>query len=106
MTRDTSAYRQVIVESFIAPTSTGKRGLVQIRPIQGQAFSSTLLVQCSRRLTDTEQFPVGTRFLLLAKMTDRLGGTPFLYAHHGDPDILVTPQQAQVFVSEFKRGRI
>ncbi|MEO8598383.1 MAG: hypothetical protein ABI656_00970 [bacterium] len=106
MTRDISAYRQVVVESFIAPTSTEKRGLVQIRPIQGQAFSSALLVQCSRRLTDTARFPVGTRFILLAKMTDRLGGPPFLYAYHGDPDIVVTPTQAQAFISEFKRGRI
>ncbi|MGV8899588.1 MAG: hypothetical protein ACOH2B_10175 [Burkholderiaceae bacterium] len=106
MTRDISAYRQVVVESFIAPTSTEKRGLVQIRPIQGQAFSSALVVQCSRRLTDTARFPVGTRFLLLAKMTDRLGGTPFLYAYHGDPDVVVTHQQAKVFISEFKRGRI
>ncbi|NMM38922.1 MAG: hypothetical protein HHJ09_15720 [Glaciimonas sp.] len=106
MTRDTSAYRQVVVESFIPATSTGKRSLVQIRPIQGQAFSSTLLVQCSRRLADTGRFPLGTQFLLLAKMTDRLGGTPYLYAYHGDLDIVVTHAQATAFISEFKRGRI
>ena len=106
MARDTSAYRQVVVESFIPPGSAGKHGLVQIRPIQGQAYSSTLAVQCSRRLTDSNQFPVGTKFLLLAKLTDRLGGTPFLYAYHGEPDVIVTHQEAKAFIAEFKRGRI
>lgn len=106
MARDTSAYRQVVVESFIPPGSAEKHDAVQIRPIQGQAYSSTLAVQCSRRLTDTHQFPVGTKFLLLAKLTDRLGGTPFLYAYHGDPDLVVTHQQAKAFIAEFKRGRI
>ncbi|MGV8893583.1 MAG: hypothetical protein ACOH2K_11715 [Burkholderiaceae bacterium] len=106
MNRDISAYRQVVVESFLASNSSGERGLVHIRPIQGQAFSRTLVVQCSRRLTDSARFPVGTQFLLLAKLTDRLGGTPFLYAYHGDPEIVVTPAQAQAFISEFKRGRI
>ena len=106
MARDTSAYRQVVVESFIVPNSAGKHGPVQIRPIQGQAYSSTLSVQCSRRLTDTDRFPLGTRFLLLAKLTDRLGGTPFLYAYHGDPDLVVTHREAKAFIAEFKRGRI
>lgn len=106
MARDTSAYRQVVVESFIPPGAAGKRGLLQIRPIQGQAYSSTLTVQCSRRLTDSNRFPAGTKFLLLAKLTDRLGGTPFLYAYHGDPDVVVTDRQAKAFIAEFKRGRI
>ena len=109
MARDTSAYRQVVVESYSRANpagASGKRGRVQIRPVQGQAYSSTLTVACSRRLTDTDRFPVGTKFLLLAKLTDRLGGTPFLYAYHGDPDLVVTPRQAQAFIAEFKRGRI
>lgn len=106
MARDTSAYRQVVVESFTPASAVGRRGQVQIRPIQGQAYSSTLAVQCSSRLTDTDRFPVGTKFLLLAKLTDRLGGTPFLYAYHGDPDVVVTNRQAKAFIAEFKRGRI
>lgn len=116
MARDTSAYRQVIVESFIGPnTKNGARrgttqgaiaGAVRVRPIPGQPFSTTLLVACSERLKDTERYPLGTKFLLMAKMTDRLGGIPFLYAYHGDQEIVVTDQEARIFVSEFKRGRI
>lgn len=106
MARDTSAYRQVVVESYSRANPAGERGRVQIRPVQGQAYSSTLTVACSRRLTDTDRFPVGTKFLLLAKLTDRLGGTPFLYAYHGDPDVALTNRQAKAFLAEFKRGRI
>ena len=108
MARDTSAYRQVIVESFMAPrTRIGTvPGTVQVRPIPGQPFSTTLLVACSERLKDTRRYPLGTKFLLMAKMTDRLGGIPFLYAYHGDREIVVNDQEARIFVSEFKRGRI
>jgi hypothetical protein len=79
---------------------------VQIRPVPGQAFSPALSVQCSRRLSDTSLYPLGTTFLLSAKLTDRLGGTPFLYAYHGDADVVLSPKQAKAFLAEFKRGRI
>jgi len=51
-------------------------------------------------------YPLGTRFLLFAKLTDRLGGTPFLYAYHGDADVVLSAQEAKSFLAEFKRGRI
>lgn len=104
MPRDTAAYRQVIVESFIKPT--GRHRTVQVRPIPGQPFSTTLSVACSKRLKDTRRYPLGTKFLLTAKMTDHLGGIPFLYAYHGDQELVVTDRDAKIFVSEFKRGRI
>jgi hypothetical protein len=79
-------------------------GVVQIRPMPGQAFSSALAVQCARRLRDL--YPVGTCFLLSAKLTDRLGGTPFLYAYHGDADVVLSAGAAKAFLAEFRRGRI
>lgn len=100
MARDTHAYRQVAVHSV--QTGAG----VAIRPMPGQAFASTLSVSCARRLSDTGVYPLGTRFLLFAKLTDRLGGTPFLYAYHGDPDVVLTEGEAKKFLAEFRRGRI
>ena len=79
---------------------------VRIRPIPGQAFAPSLAVQCARRLSDTSLYPLGTKFLLFAKLTDRLGGTPFLYAYHGAPDVVLSPRQAKAFLAEFRRGRI
>jgi len=100
MARDTYAYRQVAVQSCLVG------GAVLIRPVPGQAYAPSLSVMCSRRLADTSVYPLGTCFLLSAKLTDRLGGTPFLYAYHGDPDVVLSEKETRRFLAEFKRGRI
>lgn len=99
MTRDTWAYRDVAVESYL-----DRRGAVRIRPMAGQAFAPTLPVQCGRALRD--DYPPGTRFLLHAKLTDRLGGPHFLYAWHGDPVQVLSAAAAKRFLLAFRRGRI
>jgi hypothetical protein len=99
MARDLYAYREVAVHLVADPRS----GQLQVRPMGGQAFATTMRVQCARALL---AYPPGTSFLLLAKMTDRLGGEPFLYAYHGDPVKVLSPAAAARFLAEFKRGRI
>jgi hypothetical protein len=63
-------------------------------------------VQCGRHLVDASQYPAGTRFLVSAKLTDRLGGEPFLYVYHGDPVVVLSAAEAKKFLAEFRRGRI
>jgi hypothetical protein len=99
MARDLYAYREVAVQLQPDPRS----GQLAVRPMAGQAFAPTMRVQCSRAL---HAYPPGTCFLLLAKMTDRLGGEPFLYAYHGDPVQVLAPAAAKKFLAEFRRGRI
>ena len=77
---------------------------MHIRPIPGQVFSPTLFVECSKRLMDPRRYPVGTKFKLQAKLTDREGGAPFLYAYHGDPDVVVSYAEAQAFISGLASG--
>ncbi|MFD2368238.1 hypothetical protein [Pseudoduganella sp. GCM10020061] len=100
MARDIYAYREVAVQSVRDPRTGG----LVIRPMPGQAFAPTLKVQCSRRLR--EDYPEGTSFLLNAKLTDRLGGPRYLYAHHGDPVVVLSPSEAKRFLAAFRRGRI
>lgn len=102
MSRDIHAYREVAVESVWDARS----GRLRIRPMAGQAFAPSLAVQCARALSDPARYPPGTRFLLNAKLTDRLGGTPFLYAWHGDPVVVLSGKQARTFLAAFRRGRI
>ena len=102
MARDIYAYRDVAVESFLDPRS----GRLRVRPMAGQAFAPSLAVQCSRMLTDATVHAPGTRFLVSAKLTDRQGGTPFLYVYHADPVVVLTGAQARKFLAEFRRGRI
>lgn len=100
MTRDTFEYREVAVESV------EQGGRVVLRPVNGQAFSPEMRVECSRRLRDTELYPLGTSFLVLAKMTDRLGGEPYLYVFHGDPVQVLAPAQLETFLNDRRRLRI
>ncbi|UTY58723.1 hypothetical protein [Massilia sp. erpn] len=100
MARDIYAYRDVAVESF------EQSGAVRVRPVNGQAYSSELRVECSRRLRDTAVYPLGSYFLVSAKLTDRLGGMPFLYVYHGDPVQAMTAQQTKAFLAEYRRRRI
>ena len=102
MARDIYAYRDVAVESV----ADFHRGALRIRPMAGEAFAPSLAVRCSRSMLDTACYPVGTCFLVSAKLSDRLGGTPFLYVYHGDPVVVLTPAQAKKFLAEFRRGRI
>ena len=98
MARDLSAYREVAVESF------DDGGAVRVRPVVGQAYHPLLRVQCARALVT--DYPVGTRFLVHAKLTDRLGGPPFLYVYHGDPVVVLSAAATKKFLAEFRRGRI
>ena len=102
MAREAWAYREVAVESFTDP----RTGRVAIRPVAGQAYATSLRVQCSRALGDPGRYPVGTRFLLSAKLTDRLGGEPFLYAWHGDPVVVMSKAALTRFLGERKRLRL
>ena len=102
MARDSWAYREVAVESVADPRS----GALRIRPVAGQAFAPSLAVHCARRMADPAVYPAGTRFLVSAKLTDRLGGTPFLYVYHGDPVVLLNKAEARRFLAAFKRGRM
>ena len=97
--RDIYAYRDLAVESFLDDD-----GQVRVRPLNGQAYSSELRVQCPRALR--EDYPAGTQFLVSAKLTDRLGGQQYLYVYHGDPYKVLTQQQTQTFLDDRRRVRI
>lgn len=100
MARDIYAYRDVAVESCVRDNA------VRICPVPGQAYSPALIAFCPKVMTDLETHPLGTYFLVSAKLTDRQGGTPYLYVYHGDPVKVLTPEQTRKFLAEFKRGRI
>jgi len=102
MARDTWAYKEVAVESALDPWT----GQPHIRPVSGQAFSSAMRVHCSRQLLDLARYPLGTRFLLSAKITDRLGGEPYLYAWHGDPVVVMTRARLKTFLEQYRRLRL
>jgi hypothetical protein len=82
MSRPGSKYKQVVIETYYE-VKAGKKSRIHARPIEGQEFSTSMDVECSRQMRT--KYPIGTRFRLRAKVTDREGGKPFLYSHHGWP---------------------
>lgn len=74
-------YQPLIVESYMPVSTAGRHGTVHIRPIAGQIFPQDLFVECNKSLS--RDYPVGTRFKLCAKLTNRQGGVEFLYSYFG-----------------------
>jgi hypothetical protein len=71
-------YEWIVVESYETADTSGLHGPVHIRPVAGQGYATTLHVECSKSLS--ENYPVGTRFRLRVKLTDRGGGGEYLYS--------------------------
>ena len=77
-----SSYRQVVVETYYA-VKPGKSSRVHARPVEGQPYPTDWDVECSRAMR--KDHPVGTKFRIYAKETNREGGKPFLYTHFSWP---------------------
>jgi hypothetical protein len=80
MAKPDEDYELVEVESYMPDRTSGLHGKVHIRPTPGQRFGTDLRVECSKALIDLTRYPLGTRFVINAKLTDREGGPPFLYS--------------------------
>lgn len=74
----TNPYEWIVVESYKPIHTSGLHGPVHVRPIAGQGYSTDLQVECSKSLV--RDYPVGTRFRLRVKLTDREGGGEYLYS--------------------------
>lgn len=79
MAKPDEPYRQVIVESYRPTSTSGLHGEIHIRPLPGQGLGPELQVECSKKLSS--DYPVGTQFLIRAKLTDREGGGEYLYSY-------------------------
>ena len=79
MAKNTS-YIYVVVESYIAENTSGLHGSIHIRPVKGEQFPQSIKVECSKALS--KNYPVGTKFKIQAKLTDRNGSGDYLYSSY------------------------
>ena len=75
-------YVSVIVESYRPSRTGGLHGPIHIRPVAGQGYPDNMHVQCWKGLSDPNRYPVGTKFKIRAKLSDREGGGDHLYSYH------------------------
>ena len=83
------AYQYILVESFIPEQTSGKHGLVHMRPVGGPE----MFVSCSKKTRDLKTHPLGTRFEILAKVIDHGGEGEYLYSNPRDPIVVVGKRQ-------------
>ena len=77
MAQPWSPYERIVVETYNGPPR-GHHGRIRARPVEGQGYPVTMKVECSKAMR--ESHPVGTKFRIHAKETDRKGGPSFLYS--------------------------
>jgi hypothetical protein len=78
----TAMYDNIIVGSFCPDNLSGHHGPVHIRPAADQKYPQSFLVECSNKLKKPDKYPIGTKFRIKVKLTNREDGTPFLYSHY------------------------
>lgn len=100
------AYRLLMVESFELESTSGHRDPVQIRPVAGQPYPPTMLLECSRRMVDTTIYPKGTKFKVWVRPKQKVGCDPHLYCYHGDEIIVVSNEEAKRLVAQMKKGEV
>ena len=81
MAKPNEPYQLVEVESYEPVLRSGLHGAVHIRPCDGQGYPASMHVECSKKLS--KDYPVGTRFRIGAKLTDREDGGEYLYSYYG-----------------------
>ena len=74
-----SYYQNVVVETYHG-RYTAETGGIHYRPLPGQGLATDMNVEWSRSVR--KKYPVGTRFLICAKVTNKENGNDFLYCHY------------------------
>lgn len=100
------AYRLLVVESFELGSTSGHRDPVQIRPVAGQSYPPTMLLECSRRMVNTLLYPVGTKFKAWVQPKQKTGCKPHLYCNHRDKIVVVSDTEAMKLIAEMKIGGV
>lgn len=92
-----SHYRDVVIETYQNNHEASSKR-IRARPLRGQGLDPSMNVECSSKMR--KNHPVGTKFILQAKVTDREGGSPFLYAHFNSSYRVVSDQEAKDFIDK------
>tara|TARA_B100000446_G_scaffold170667_1_gene177395 strand:+ start:141 stop:431 length:291 start_codon:yes stop_codon:yes gene_type:complete len=93
-----SFYRKVVIETY-RNIQGGSSKSIRARPVAGQGLDTSMNVECSSGMRKSH--PLGTKFLLEAKLTDREGGNSFLYAHYNSPYIVLSDSEAAEYIKKY-----
>jgi hypothetical protein len=90
-------HQPVEIESFeipgiAGPVGAGPFGKIGLRPVSGQKFPASLLLEGNKSLV--QDYPVGTRFKVQATLMNRASGAQYLFTSwQWDVQVVATPDQ-------------
>ncbi len=96
-----SEYSEYIVKTYTA-SGAGSSKPIRARPLAGQGISTETHVECSSQMRNNH--PVGTLFVITAKVTDREGGAPFLYTSFRWSYRVISSNEALAIINRRKLG--
>ena len=76
MAKPWEKYHQITIETY-HEVKSGKSSRIHARRIVGERYPQSLDVECSKAMR--KENPVGTKFRIWAKLTDRESGGEYLY---------------------------
>lgn len=110
-------YHELWFESFELTNSSGHRDKIALRLKEPQKLPSQVTKTCKKRgnnpfqlLTECSRslfydYPVGTKFLLKTKLTDKEGGGQFFYTHYKWKPLDTQPPKSRKDRTERKQKR-
>ena len=88
-------YRRVAIETFKNLGEASPRKL-RARPLPGQGLTMATRVECSEAMR--MDYPVGTVFIVKARISNREGSSDFLYTHYNWPYEVVERRVAEALI--------
>ena len=92
-----SDYEEYLVTTRIAVAEKSSQ-VIRVNPLPGQGLSVETNVECSTKMR--REYPLGTIFKLSCRLTDKEGGTKFLFSHFSWPFEVLTKEEADLFILE------
>ena len=92
-------YKDFAIEA--CSSEVGSNADIRARPLPGQGVPTWMRVECSRKMR--RQLTDSTVAILSCLITNREGGTHFMYAHFSTPYKLVSRREALTMI---KRGEL
>ena len=92
-----SAYRTILIETYVAQGEPSRKK-IRARPVAGQGLAVDMHVECSSSMRTGH--PVGTIFMVAAKITSKEGGQPFIYTSWQWKSDVMSKEAAKRFMAE------
>lgn len=95
-----TCYQNIAIQTYRNSGEASSKS-IRARPLPAQGIATTMKVECSAEMRTAH--PIGTVFIVKAKIISRGGGSPFVYTSWQWPYTITTLKEAQ---SQIDSGKL